>query len=231
MLARRARVTGERFTFHSSRAVLKTVDRESLLQMMEDSDRCADELAHARVDALVYACLIAVMVGGFHAHEDAENRVAAAAEASGGPAPVVSSAGALLRALHALGARRVAIVTPYVETLTQVVVDYLDSHAIEVTEAVSLGVPDNVEVGRLDPYNLIEVARGLDVRDVDAVVLSACVQMPSLPVIPTVERELGVPVLSTATATVYDLLRHLDLEPTVPDAGSLLVGLPAARSA
>jgi maleate isomerase len=45
------------------------------------------------------------------------------------------------------------------------------------------------------------------------------------------ERELGVPVLSTATATVFDLLRRLELEPTVPDAGSLLVGLPASRSA
>jgi maleate isomerase len=231
MLARRAQATGERFTFHSSRAVLKTVDRESLVEMMGESDRCASELAHARVDAYVYACLIAVMVGGFHAHEDAEARVAAAASEHGGPAPVLSSAGALLRGLHALGARRVAIVTPYVEALTQVVVEYLDSHGIEVTEAVSLNVPDNVAVGRLDPHDLIGVARGLDVRNVDAVVLSACVQMPSLPVIPTVERELGVPVLSTATATVFDLLRHLELEPTVPDAGSLLAGLPASRAA
>jgi len=64
MLARRAQATGERFTFHSSRAVLKTVDRESLVEMMGESDRCASELAHARVDAYVYACLIAVMVGG-----------------------------------------------------------------------------------------------------------------------------------------------------------------------
>ena len=62
MLARRAQATGERFTFHSSRAVLKTVDRESLVEMMGESDRCASELAHARVDAYVYACLIAVMV-------------------------------------------------------------------------------------------------------------------------------------------------------------------------
>jgi maleate isomerase len=231
MLARRARVTGERFTFHSSRAVLKTVDHESLVQMMGESDRCASELAHARMDAYVYACLIAVMVGGFHAHEDAEARVAAAAEEAGGPGPVLSSAGALLRALHALGARRVAIVTPYVDALTNVVIEYLDSHAIEVTDAVSLNVADNVEVGRLDPMELPEVARRLDVRDADAVVLSACVQMPSLPVIPAVERELGLPVLSTATATVFDLLRRLDLEPTVPDAGSLLVGLPAPRTA
>jgi maleate isomerase len=197
--------------------------------MLEQSDRCARELADARVDALVYACLIAVMVNGFHAHEDAEAQFAAAAEAGGGPAPVVSSAGALLRALHAIGARRVAIVTPYVPALTDVVIEYLDAHAVEVTEAVSLNVADNVEVGRIDPQDLIDVARGLDVRDAEAVVLSVCVQMPSLPVIPTVERELGLPVVSTATATVFDLLRRLDLEPTVPDAGSLLLGLQTPR--
>jgi len=229
MLARHARATGERFTFHSSRAVLHTVDRESLLEMLAQSDRCARELAHARVDAYVYACLIAVMVNGFHAHEDAEAQVAAAAEADRGPAPVVSSAGALLRALHAIGARRVAIVTPYAPALTDVVIEYLDTHAIEVTEAVSLNVTDNVDVGRIDPQDLIDVARGIDIRDADALVLSVCVQMPSLPVIPAVERELGLPVLSTTTATVFDLLRRLDLQPDVPDAGSLLGGLPTPR--
>jgi maleate isomerase len=48
--------------------------------------------------------------------------------------------------------------------------------------------------------------------------------MPSLPVIAAVERELELPVLSAATATVFELLGRLDREPLVPDAGSLLAG-------
>ena len=48
--------------------------------------------------------------------------------------------------------------------------------------------------------------------------------MPSLPAIPVAERELGLPVPSATTATVYDLLVRLGLEPEIPDAGTLLGG-------
>jgi maleate isomerase len=71
---------------------------------------------------------------------------------------------------------------------------------------------------------LPEIASELDVRDADAVVLSACVQMPSLPAIQIAEDRLGVPVLSAGTATVFCLLQKLGLEPIVPDAGALLAG-------
>src|SRR5581483_10962605 len=74
MLSRRAAVTGEDFTFHSSRAVLHTVDRESLDRMVGQVDRCASELADARVDAIVYAGLAGVMAGGPGKHERVEQQ-------------------------------------------------------------------------------------------------------------------------------------------------------------
>jgi maleate isomerase len=224
MLGRR----DERFTFHSSRAVLHNVDPESLDRMVAASDRCASELADARVDAIAYACLIAIMARGSGAHDQAEARIAEIAAESGAPGAVVtSSAGALVRGLDALGARRVAIVTPYMPPLTQMVADYLESCGVTVTASTSLSVSDNIEVGKLDQSNLPRIARELDTSDADAVILSACVQMPSLSAIETVEQELGKPVLSAATATVYELLTRLGLEPTVPGAGALLGG--AAR--
>jgi maleate isomerase len=235
MLARHARAGAgardnePRFSFHSSRAVLHQVTEESLDQMVRDGERCARELSDARVDALVYACLIAIMARGAGAHEEVEARLAQVAADNGSPTPVISSAGALVRAVRGLGAGRVAIITPYVETLTRLVVRYLAENEIEVVDAISLEVSDNVAVGRLEPADLAPLARRLDTANADAVILSACVQMPSLPVIATVESELGLPVLSAATATTFELLRKLDLEPCVPDAGSLLAGAqPAA---
>jgi maleate isomerase len=223
MLARHARGSGQRFSFHSSRAVLHQVTEESLDQMVRDGDRCARELSDARVEVLVYACLIAIMARGAGAHQEAEGRLAEVAAENGSPTPVISSAGALVRTLHGLGAGRVAIITPYVEKLTRLVERYLAVHDIEVVDAISLEVSDNIAVGRLDPAGLVPLARRLDADHADAVIVSACVQMPSLPVMATVQGELGIPVLSAATATVYELLLALDLEPRVPDAGSLLV--------
>ena len=59
--------------------------------------------------------------------------------------------------------------------------------------------------------------------------LSACVQMPSLGSIRTVEGEAGIPVISAATATTFRMLAVLGLEARVPGAGYLLSGVfPAA---
>ncbi len=231
MLASGGRESGERFTFHSSRAVLHEVTKESLDRMVRDGERCASELADARVDALVYACLIAVMAQGAGAHERIEAQLAETLRQRGAPVPVISSAGALVRALHRLSARRVAIITPYLEALSQLVIDYLAAAGIEVVDSISLKVSDNVAVGRLDPGRLVPLARRLDTAEADAVVLSACVQMPSLPAIEAAERELGIPVLSAATATVFDLLTVLGLEPRVPGAGLLLAGNRTALAA
>lgn len=226
MLSRRAAVTGESFTFHSSRAVLHTVDRESLDRMVGQVDRCASELADARVDAIVYACLVAVMARGPGEHERVERRLGESARrAGGGYDPVISSsAGALVRALDARGLRKVAILTPYVEALTEQVVAYLTAAGVTIAEAMSLGVPDNVEVARLDPLRLPDLAAEMDLTSADALIISACVQMPSLAAIPIAERRLDLPVLSATTATVHDLLVRLGLAPEVPDAGALLSG-------
>lgn len=231
MLAARGRESGTRFTFHSSRAVLHEVTKESLDLMVRDGERCASELSDARLDALVYACLIAVMAQGAGAHDRIEAQLAETVRERGVPVPVISSAGALVRALRRLSARRVAIITPYLEPLTQLVIDYLAAAGIEVVDSISLKVSDNVAVGRLDPARLVPLASRLDTAEADAVVLSACVQMPSLQSIEAAERELGIPVLSAATATVFDLLTALELEPRVPHAGRLLAGNHTALAA
>src|SRR4051795_8825314 len=84
----RAADLGVDFTFHSSRAVLHNVDAESLDRMVADGDRCVSELADARVDVFVYACLVALMAAGPRAHEAAEARLAEVAARCGSDAPV-----------------------------------------------------------------------------------------------------------------------------------------------
>jgi maleate isomerase len=222
MLRRRELVAPEAFTLHSSRMAMRQVTPEELARMDRESDRCAAELADARCDALAYACLVAIMAAGPRYHPVAEARLTGVAAEGGGATAVVTSAGALVRGIQTLGAHRVALIAPYLRPLTEVVVRYLEDYGIEVVDAISLEVADNVEVGRLDPMQLVHLANRLRVGRADAVVLSACVQMPSLPAIQKVEDRLGLPVLSAATATAHEILTSLGLEPKVARAGRLL---------
>ncbi|WP_275292491.1 aspartate/glutamate racemase family protein [Amycolatopsis sp. La24] len=214
----------ERFTFHSARMRMMHVDPDELKRMDLDSDRCAVELSDARCDVLAYACLVAIMCQGPGYHRVSEQRLGEVAEANGAPTPVISSAGALVAGLKTIDAKKVAIVTPYLKQLTAQVAGYLESESIEVTDALSLEVADNLAVGRLDPADLLDHVERLNITGADAVVLSACVQMPSLSAIEPVQDKLGVPVVTAAAATVHRILTTLRLDTTVPDAGHLLSG-------
>jgi maleate isomerase len=164
------------------------------------------------------------MATGKKYHLKSEARLTKVTEDNGARAKVVTSAGALVNGIRALGAKKVSVVAPYMKPLTKLVVEYLTDCDIDVVDSISLEVPDNLAVGRLDPMNLIEHAGRLNTKGADAIVLSACVQMQSLPAIQEVEDRLGLPTLSAAVATTWELLRALDLEPKVPRAGALLGG-------
>ncbi|MRW84164.1 Asp/Glu racemase [Pseudoduganella sp. FT26W] len=230
LLARAEQFPEERFTFHSSRMRMMHVTPEELKKMDVASDRCAVELSDARVDVMAYACLVAIMCQGPGYHRVSEKRLTQVTAESQAPVPVLSSAGALVNSLKEMGFKKVAIITPYMKPLTQQVIDYIESEGIQVTDSISLEVSDNLAVGRLDPMDLVGHADRLDISNADAVVLSACVQMPSLPAIQLVEDRLGKPVLTAAAATVYQMLKNLELDPVVPNAGYLLSGKAARQS-
>ncbi|WP_292727619.1 aspartate/glutamate racemase family protein [Microbacterium sp. UBA837] len=219
------RVRPDTFTFHSARIRMRQVTQEELTAMDQNAGVAAAALADARVDVMAYACLVATMSQGLGHHRASEERLGAiAAEETGARVPVVASAGALVQALDYLGAKKVAVIAPYMKPLTATVCGYIEHEGVEVVDSISLEVPDNLEVGRLDPQQLIELARKVDTSGADALVLSACVQMPSLPVLQAVQDQFDIPVISAAAATAWRILAELGLDPVAPGAGNLLKG-------
>ncbi|MFJ8474552.1 Asp/Glu racemase [Kitasatospora sp. NPDC094011] len=224
LLRAREAIAPERFTFHSSRMRMTRVTPEQLRAMDAESDRCAAELSDARVDVIGYACLVAVMATGPGYHREAEQRLHRRTVENGAPAPVVTSAGALVAGLHTLGAKKIAMVTPYPRPLARTVVDYLAREGVEVLDHAALEIADNLEVAAHDPARLPAIAKGLAHSGADAVVLSACVQLPSLSAVEEAEQQLGKPVVSAAICTTHQLLRALGLPAVAPGAGHLLSG-------
>jgi maleate isomerase len=224
LLRAREMVAPERFTFHASRMRMKHVTRDELSRMDADSDRCALELSDAKVDVMGYACLVAIMSMGLGYHATSQQRLTEVVRSNDSDGAVVNSAGALIEGLRALGAKRVVVVTPYMKPLTEMVVDYIRSEGFEVVDYRALEIQDNLAVAAHDPMNLPGIVAGMDTAGADVIVLSACVQMPSLPAVSTVEAQTGKPVLTAAIATTWSMLRALDLPTRVPGGGALLSG-------
>ena len=211
-----------RFSFHSTRMRMHTVSPEELRAMNAQRGRCVDEIGDAGVDAVLYACLVALMAQGAGEHQRTESAVVDQLAERGLTPRVTSSAGALVHALRATGAERVALVMPYLRPVAELVVAYVEAEGFTVTGWRALEVADNAEVGCIAGDRVLEAARSLDLAGTDALVVSACVQMPSLPLVQQAEDEFGLPVLSAATAGAFTLLDQLGLPVDLPDAGRLL---------
>jgi maleate isomerase len=220
--AREREHRADRFTFHSSRMRMKRVSPEELAAMNQEGLRCAAELADARVDVMSTACLVAIMAQGPGYHRQVENDLQRVVADAGASSKVMTSAGALIYGLKKMGAKKVSLLAPYMKPLTDKVVGYIESEGIEVLDRICFEIPDNLEVGRRDPMRLLEDVKRLNIANADAVVLSACVQMQSLPALDAAERMLGTPVTSTAACTVRNMLDLLGLAPSVPAAGAVL---------
>lgn len=217
-----ARHREAQFSFHSSRMRMQAVSPEQLRAMNAQRERCILELGDAGIDAVLYACLVALMVAGPGEHQRVEGLIAEQLATGGSDAAVRSSAGALVEGLRALDAKSIVLVTPYMRPLAEKVVEYIEAEGIRVLDWRALEVSDNAEVGCIPGERVMDAARSLDLTGADALVISACVQMPSLPLVQAAEDEFGIPVLSAATAGAYSLLRALDLPVDLPNAGSLL---------
>ena len=210
------------FSFHASRMRMSTVSPEGLAAMNAQRERCIRELADARPDIILYACLVALMAAGHGEHQRVEGLVAEQLAASDSEALVRSSAGALVEGVRALGAARVALVTPYMRPLAERVVAYLEAEGLKVVDWRALEVEDNHEVGCIEGDRVLAAARSLDRSAADALIISACVQMPSLGLVERAEQEFGIPVLSAATAGAYSILRATSQAVDIPGAGLLL---------
>ncbi|MEO0327274.1 MAG: Asp/Glu racemase [Pseudomonadota bacterium] len=224
LLRGRESILPDRFTFHSSRMRMKNVTKEELERMDDDSLRCAAELSDAAVDVQAYACLVAIMSRGKGYHLRSAERLHATTVENGHPAPVITSAGALVDALHTMNAKRVSIICPYMKPLARLVADYIEAEDIEVKDYLALEIPDNLEVARQDSAEPAELWKRLDTKNVDVIVASACVQMPSLASIPMIEAASGLPVVSASIATTWAIQNALGIQPSAPNGGALLNG-------
>ncbi len=193
-------------------------DREVTLEMAEEIsdtailEQAVRDLSAAEPHAYVYACTSGSFVHG----RQGERRLTTAMRRAGG-APAITTSGAVLESLSALGVSRVAVATPYDATLAARFAGFLAEAGISVVSAGDLDLSHHIwEV----PYErTLELVRAADTDAAEAVVVS-CTNLATYDIIGRLEAELGKPVVSANRATMEVALRMLGRTP--PTAEDLL---------
>ncbi|WP_130798557.1 maleate cis-trans isomerase family protein [Streptomyces otsuchiensis] len=175
-------------------------------------------LAAVSPEVVAYACTSGSFVGG-----GVGERAMTAAMARAGEMPAITTSGALLNALRELDVRRVAVVTPYTKSVTDSLEDYLAEGGMEVCGRSYLGLTR--EIWRVGYREVVRMAREAVADGPDALFIS-CTNLPTFDMIPQLEAELRMPVLSANQVTVWDALRMIGKEAVGPYQALLD---PAAR--
>ena len=173
------------------------------------------DLSAAAPDVTVYACTSGSFVAGL----TRERRLVKAMEEAGAKRAITTS-GALLRALEALGARRIAIGTPYDAEVTTKLSEFLVEAGYEKISHAFLGLTG--DIFRVSHKSVRDLAVAADRPEADAVFLS-CTNLRTFGVLAEIEHEIGKPVLSANQVTMWAALRAVGLAndwhrpPSAPD--------------
>ncbi|MFC9975947.1 Asp/Glu racemase [Spirillospora sp. NPDC127200] len=151
--------------------------------------------------AVAYACASGSFVGGASGELDLYDTMLAA----GAPAAATTS-GALVESLRLLDARRVAVVTPYIDDVTERLVSFLGEYGITVASSVGMGLLSHIwKVGYRE---IVAAVSAVDRPEAEAVFIS-CTNVPTYDIIAPLEAMLGKPVLTANQVTMCAALRAM----------------------
>ena len=194
----------EGVSFHTARIHLPAPTVAGLTQMMadEETERCVVDLARAPLHAIVFGGTSATFLQGGRWDE----KIIARMEARSGGIPVTTTSTCSLAALRAFGARRIGVVTPYVDEVTDRAVRFLADNGFEIAAAAGMGIGEDHAIGAVSTEDLYRFARDNAAPGADALFIS-CTNLRTIGAIAALEEDLGMPVVSAIQASFWGTLR------------------------
>ena len=205
-------------TVHFTRVPLESNPAaDDFENLLNEAGQAAKELTAAGADVIGYGCTSGSMAC------PADRLIGAMEQAAG--KPVFSTAGAILDALTALGVRRVAMATPYIDATNDKEKAYIERHGFGVTRIAGLGLGGSLEkiqqISRVSPSDVFKHARSVDSDDADALLI-CCTDLGTADILQSLENDLGKPVVSSNSASFWAALRRSKIDDRIEGYGRLL---------
>ncbi|MGD2200602.1 MAG: aspartate/glutamate racemase family protein [Candidatus Bathyarchaeota archaeon] len=198
------RMTPPGVSVHTARMRLEEVKPQTLIQMAEDTEKASVLLATADPDIIIYGCTTGSLVGGTAWEKTLVKNIR---DHTGIPA--LSTSHAVIEALKLFGGN-IGVATPYSEELNKLEKEFLDTHGLQVAVMQGLGLTSNLEIGRTPTETTTELVQAVS-RGADTIFIS-CTNLPAIDLIERLEREHGLPVVTSNQATLWATLKRANLK-------------------
>ena len=136
--------------------------------------------------------------------------------------PAITSAQAVGQAVQALGATRIALVSPYSQPVIERAKHYYESkYGLRVVAMEGFAATDSNMIGKLGPENARDAFARIDRPEIEVLVVPGG-NFPTMTAVPAWEREFGKPVITTNGAALWAMMRMVGAGERLPGLGRLL---------
>lgn len=188
---------------------------ESLAQTESELGRAASLiLPGGRLDAIAYSCTSAAVVLG-------HDRVARAIQTGRPGIPCITPISATVAALEVFGIKKIAVLTPYIDSINQQVCEAFAGLGLDVRRFHSFKLISDLDMANLSPQSILQGAVEVDSKDIDAVFIS-CTAIRAVDVVDTIEQKIGKPVITSIQAMFWQCLRTAGYRQPIQGYGRLL---------
>ena len=137
-----------------------------------------------------------------------------------------------VEALKSLSCKRIAVVSPFPEGVNRKMNAYYEHAGLEVFVVKELGIvrPGEIAKQRFNASYLAAKEAFLEAKGMVDAIFIACPRWPTVRNIGLLEKELGVPVVTSAQAAVWKSLTMLGIREVPAGFGQLFAGFDLASA-
>ena len=189
--------------------------KENLLKMYEQIESVTEKiLPGEKINTVAYGCTSGTIAIG---EDKVKEKIQLAKPGCHVTTPITSA----IKAFNKMNVKKIAVFTPYPESVNKTISEYLIKKNINVTSFSTFNLDLDVDFARVDPKYLSEILTKLNINDADALFVS-CTALPALEILDEVEKKINKPVFSSNQTLIWDTLRSVGYKNSITGYGKLL---------
>ena len=199
---------------------------DALIDMESNAGRAVGELASAKVDSVAYCCTVSGALRGMEGDkqfcQDLEDQYGT---------PITSTMLAVAEALQHLGLKKIVVTTPYPDSHHAAERAYLQEAGIEPLLMKGMGLETAEGFAAVPPQEIFDFAMDAwkDYADEADGLFISCMNHDGMAAAQALEDEIGKPVVTSHTATLWSALSQAGETDPLPGYGRLLAEPRADR--
>lgn len=208
-------------TVHAARMFLDNkLTPEALVRMDRDEGlRALKQLMSCKPASVAYCCTASSIVQGLEYDGRLNHELHQAAGV-----PAFTATRGIIEALHAVGAKRIAVCSPYTKAIDDAEHEFFSAAGFEILGSAHLGIADAFKLADPAPGDIMQLALKAwhaGHEEADATLIT-CLNMNSQTVIEALEQRTGKLVITSTQATLWKALREAGVTDPVRGYGCLL---------